>query len=335
VRPVNRTTPPVVAKDTPDVFSEEEHSRQTRLQKRQQARREMTGAVLAFFWLIVLIGMLWGVGYGAYIFWIKEAPPEVRVPRYVGLSQRDAEVLLANTGLQMRVGREVFNPKKPEGTILGGDPPPNKLVRKGRFVLVTVSRGEEPIRMVDFSELTLEQARAIITRHGLRLGQIAEQFHSRVPRGYVCGQFPEAGETFRRSDPINLIVSRGPQPPAEAPDPDELPVEPEAAPTAPSVKADDPSIKTPPTSSLNAGGESGEEVLVPRAAVVSVAIPAGGGPQEVKITVRDATGDFVAYQQTHEAGDVVEKRIQVVRPQDGTALLRIFVGGKLLREMRI
>jgi serine/threonine-protein kinase len=265
------------------------------------------------------------------MFWMKEAPPEVRVPKYIGMSQRDGEVLLSNQGLQLRVGKEVYNPKKPEGTILGGDPAPGKIVRKGRFILVTVSRGEEPIRMVDFSELTLDQARAIITRHGLRLGQIAEQYHSRVPKGYVCGQYPEAGETFRRSDPINLVVSRGPQPSPVAPSPEELPVSPSPPPAAPNLKADDPSVKIAPQT---APADS-EDVLVPRAAVVSVALPAGGGPQEVKILVRDATGDFTAYQQTHEAGDVVEKTLQVVRPQGGTALVRVYVGGKLLREIRI
>jgi serine/threonine-protein kinase len=327
---VERASPQTVTDD--ELLTEAEKERRTRLGARQQRRREMRGALLAFFWLAVFCGLLWGLCYGAYIFWMKEAPPEVNVPRYVGLSQRDAEVLLGNHGLSMRVGREVYNPKKPEGTVLSGDKRPGETVRKGRSILVTVSRGEEPIRMVDFSDLTLDQARAIITRHGLRLGQIAEQYHERIPKGYVCGQYPEAGDTFRRSDPINLIISRGPQPAATAPDPDQLPTAPEESPTPPSVAADDPSIKAsaPPSTS----GDD-DEVLVPRAALVRVKIPANGGPQEIKITVRDATGDFIAYQQTHEAGDVVDKTVQVVRPQGGTALVRVYVGGKLLRELRI
>jgi serine/threonine-protein kinase len=308
-----------------------EQERQDRLHTRQFRRREMRGALLALFWLAVFCGLLWGVCYGAYVFWMKEAPPEVTVPKYIGLSQRNAEILLANRGLTMRIGREIYNPKKVEGTVLGGDKRPGETVRKGRSILVTVSRGEEPIRMVDFSDLTLDQARAIITRHGLRLGQIAEQYHERIPKGYVCGQYPEAGDTFRRSDPINLVISRGPQPVPTAPDPDQLP-EPEDEPAAPSVSADDPSVKTPEPAATD---NNADEVLVPRAALVRVKIPANGGPQEIKIEVRDATGDFIAYQQTHEAGDVVDKTVQVVRPQDGTALVRIYVGGKIMRELRI
>ena len=72
-----------------------------------------------------------------------------------------------------------------------------------------------------------------------------------------------------------------------------------------------------------------------RDAVVSVALPAGGGPQELKIVVQDAEGEYVAYQQSHEAGDVVDKTIQVVRAPDATATVRVYIGGRLVREMRV
>jgi serine/threonine-protein kinase len=300
-------------------------------QKRQQ-RREMLGALLAFFWTLVAACLLAGVFYGAYIFWMKEAPPEIRVPKYVGLNQNDAKVLLENYGLHMRVGKETYNTKKPEGTVLSGDPPAGKLVRKGRVILVTVSRGEEPIRMVDFSELSLDQARAIIIRHGMRLGQIAEQYHERVPKGFICGQFPEPGETFRRSEPINLIISRGPLPASTAPAPGDLP----PAPEAPSLPENEPGTDTGTDADTGStpDTETGDN-LITRGAVVSVALPAGGGPQEVKIVVRDAEGEYTAYQQTHEAGDVIDKPIQVLRRQGETALVRVYVGGRLLREIRI
>jgi eukaryotic-like serine/threonine-protein kinase len=161
-----------------DFLSEEEKQRRLRLNKRQHRRREMLGAGLAFFWLIVFGGLLYGMVYGAYIFWMKEAPPELRVPVYTGLSQDEAEATLAKYGLKLTVGKEVYNPKKPEGTILSGEPAAGKVVRRGRTILVTVSRGEQPIRMINYSEITLESARAIITKHGLRLGQVSEQYHS-------------------------------------------------------------------------------------------------------------------------------------------------------------
>jgi serine/threonine-protein kinase len=299
---------------------------------KRHRRREMLGAFLALFWTLVAACLLVGVFYGAYVFWMKEAPPEIKVPKYVGLNQNDAKSLLANYGLQMRVGKETYNTKKPEGTVLSGDPPAGKLVRKGRVILVTVSRGEEPIRMVDFSELSLDQARAIITRHGMRLGQIAEQYHERVPKGFICGQFPEPGESFRRSEPINLVISRGPLPASTALAPGELP----PAPEAPSLSDNESGTNTGTEDDTGSTPDMGTgDSLITRGAVVSVALPAGGGPQEVKIVVRDAEGEYTAYQQTHEAGDVIDKPIQVLRRQGETALVRVYVGGRLLREIRV
>lgn len=335
---VAASTPLVSSPSTPDAdndgnFDDELNdaasAHQTRAGRRSHGRRELLGAALAFFWLLVAGGLLVGVCYGAYRFWIQEAPPELRVPRYVGMNQIDAQRVLLNSGLQMKVGKEVYNPKKPAGTVLIGDPAPGKLVRKGRVILVTVSRGEEPIRIVDFSELTLNQARTIMNRHGMRLGQVAEQYHDRVPKGYVCGQYPESGEMFRRSDPINLVVSRGPQPSSVAPDPSELP----AAPAAPSVQEDETNTKSPASIPNSPSGNA--DTLVSRGAIISVAIPSTGGPQEVKIVVRDAEGEYTAYQQTHDAGEVIDKPIEVIRSQGATALVRVYVGGKLLRELRV
>lgn len=300
-------------------------SRQQASEHKRQGRREMLGAFLALFWTLIAVGVLCGICIGAYTYWINEAPPEVVVPKYQGLNQADAQAILRKAGLEMRIRKEVYNPKKPAGTILSGEPLPGKKVRHGRTIMVTVSRGEEPVRMVDFTELTLEQARQVLAKHGMRLGQVAEQYHDKVPKGGICGQFPEPGEMFRRSEPINLVVSRGRQPsgnlaglPVAQPAQEPAPV---AAPTL--APQQDPLAPAQ------------EDVLVVRDAVVSVALPSGGGPQELKIVVQDAEGEYVAYQQSHEAGDVVDKTIQVVRAPDATATVRVYIGGRLVREMRV
>jgi len=293
--------------------------------RKRLVRREMLGAFLALFWTVVAASILFGVCYGAYAYWIKEAPPEVPVPKYQGLNQADAQAILRKAGLEMKIGKEVYNPKKPAGTILGGDPAPGKKVRQGRTITVTVSRGEEPVRMVDFTELTLEQARQVLAKHGMRMGQVAEQYHDRVAKGGICGQFPEPGEMFRRSEPINLVVSRGPQPSGNLTEP---PLDGTASQNA-TVDASTPAPQQDPLAPAQ------EEILVTRDAVVSVALPADGGPQELKIIVKDAEGEYVAYQQAHEAGDVIDKTIQVVRAPDATATVLVYIGGRLVREMRV
>jgi hypothetical protein len=326
-----RVVPPIFRgqQDVTDDIQDDadvEHAEQQA--RRKHKWREFWGMVGAFGWMCIVAAALGGMVYGAHYMWIQSIPNEVKVPEYRGKSQYEVERVLASKGLKFRVAREVYDPKRASGTVLSGEPVPGKTVRSGREVAATVSRGPEPIRMYDFSELTLQQARQVVMRDGLRMGQVAEQFHDRIPAGYICGQYPEPGEPFRRSDPINLIVSRGPQPSSEIGEIPALP--PMRQPTLSPEDAE--GAQTPPMS--GAASESGT-TLVSRVVQVRVAIPADGQAQEVRVVARDIDGERVAYRQTHQPGEVVSETVQVTRQQGATAVVRIYVGGTLFREQRI
>lgn len=296
----------------------EERSRQL-----SQRKRERRDALLSFIWMLFAIGLLGGIVYGMYYFWLQEIPPEVRVPGYVGMSQERAEATLAKVGLGLHVQKEIYNRKKPPGTVLDGDTPQGKKVRVGRIIEVRVSRGEEPIAMPDFAELSLDQARTIISGHGMRLGQVSEQFHETAPKGYICGQYPEPGQPFRRSEPITLLVSRGQQPSDNVPSTDELP---------PPSATDNLDIDESPAGALESPPGTN---LVTRAAHVRVTIPRDAGPQDVRIVVYDANGEHTEYEMVHDPGDVIAKKIRVTRAQGDTALIRVYVGMEIVREMRV
>ena len=329
--------------------------------RRKHRWREFGGAIGALLWLAIMIGGAAGGVYGAYLYWENQAPKEVVVPNYVGQSSDGARQLLARKGLTMKVTREAYDPKVAAGTVLAGDPAPERKVRSQREVIVTVSAGTAPIKMVDFSKLSLDQARQIITQHGLRLGQTISQFHPSVPRGYVCGQYPESGEALRRSEPITLIVSRGPQPTeidaqrgigmdgANAViDPSQgatnsaglgdasngnttfAPLEPasqaaiEKAKTDAAKNAGRPAPVAPPAPVSNE--------LKTKRATIRVNVPSGGGRQEVKITVRDANGQRTVYARSRSAGSSVSRTVSATRPDSDPATVRVYVGGELVRE---
>ncbi|MDF2439936.1 MAG: eukaryotic-like serine/threonine-protein kinase [Abditibacteriota bacterium] len=320
--PSHSVLPAFPAGNTP-ALTDDDEDKADLIGRKKHRKREALGAMLALFWTLIAAGLLSGIVYGAYYFWVQDLPREVTVPEYRYRHQLEAERVLMSRGLRMRVMREVFDPKKPTGTVLSGEKRPGETVRQGRSVGVVVSRGPEPIRMYDFSELTLQQARQVVMRDGLRLGQVAEQYHDRVPAGYICGQYPEPGESFRRSEPINLIVSRGAQPSSETTGPAQLPPLPEVTPAL----EEQPSFTNP--------AEVPDVTLVSRAVQVRVVIPANGNKQEVRVQVRDANGEETVYRRTHNPGELVDETIQVTRQQGTTALIRIYVGGSLLREERV
>ncbi len=298
-----------------------EQAMDLKLARKKQRKREFASALLAMFWLLVSVGLLGGMGWFAYNSWLSEIPDDVQVPKYTGLNRYDAEKVLNKSGLKLRVGSEKFNPKIAEDTVLDGFPPPGKMVRQGREVTVILSKGEEPITLYDFSELSLSRARQIMARDGMRLGQVTEQYHDRVPAGYVCNQFPAPSTPFRRSEPINLTISKGP-----APREDIEAVEPLPPPPPPDVLPED--TQTDPNNTQGVP-------MVSRSIQVRVVLPKTGPAQEVKIVVNDSSGEDVVYQQTHQPGDLVDETVRVRREQGATARVRIYVGGKLFKENRV
>lgn len=304
--------------------SEEEIRLERKTMHRRHKRREFWGALGALLWLFVIVGAGVGMVFGAYDFWLKQTPQTVRVPSYVGLEQTQAKGRLAKAGLSMRVVRETFDAKKPAGTVVSGEPEPGRVVRARREVMVTVSQGEEPIKMVDFSELPLAQARQIISQHAMRLGPVVEQFHDKVPRGFICGQYPEPGEPFRRSEPITLIVSRGPQP---------TEIDARSGIGAPIEGADAPIADVPEVPSTETAPDT--QAAITRIALIRVEIPADGGSQLVRIIVRDAEGERAVYSKTHRAGTQIRERVRVRRAQNATALVRVYVGESLVKEEQL
>jgi serine/threonine protein kinase len=324
-------------------LDDQDEQTQKRTRKRDKKRhgwREFRGMVGAVFCLLLLLGGGVGAAVFAYNTVIAQIPKPVIVPKYLNLSQSQAKQALAKAGLSLKVVRESYDPKKPVGTIMEGDPEAGREVRSRREVLVTVSAGEAPIKMVDFSQLTLDQARTIILQHGMKLGSIAEQYDEKTPRGAILGQFPQPGDPFTRAQPITLIVSRGPQPKEidarqnefAAPDPlEDAP----AAPNAPFDTGDtfaplEPATGAPQTGQTPPQGAD----LETRSALVRVTIPKGGGAQLVRILVSDAKGERTVYQKARRAGTQFQYKVTVTRSPDQQAQVRVFIADQLATEQQ-
>jgi len=298
------------------------------LTRMELGKKELKGAILAFFWALVAIGLLAGIILGAINFWMQGAPPEVRVPNYVGMNQTDAAAILQQQKLTMEVGREVYNPNRPSGTVLSGQPRPNTIVRAGRQVLVTVSRGKEPIRMYDFRDLTLDQVKRIMQKHGLRLGQIANQFDDTVPKDCIISQYPQPAEYFHRYDPISLVVSRGPMPRSAAADSDDS----SSQANSPD-DVDSPRIPTDTTTDNNSiSPDNSPDNITSTDISINITMPKNSAAQLVTIVVNDATGEHTVFSEMKQPGENINQTVHVAKTPGTQATVQVYAGGQLLRE---
>ena len=315
---------------------------------KKHRRREALGAFLAFFWIWVAVGLLGGIVYGSYNWWVKQTPRDVIVPAYLGKNEADAKTILEKAGLKFNEVGEVYDTKRAAGTVLRGFPPAGKIVKPGRQIDVTVSRGPEQVEMRDLSDLDLVHARRILQKAGMRLGNISTIYHDTIARGYICGQYPQPGDMFNRSEPINLVISRGPQPPATANAASAATATPapntnnsDIAPADESSNLQNPPISSQAapnnTTDPSAPTASDTEPMVSRTVRISIPVPkkADTTTREVRVVVRDADGEHIVYDENHAPGEQITEDIQITRAQGGSATILIYIDGSLQKQQRV
>lgn len=138
---------------------------------------------------------------------------QVTVPDLRGLRESSAVAALDQVGLRYEMMEEHFNVEYPESTVADQSPLPGRIVKQGRKVLVTMSKGGEFYDVPYCIGKPLRTGRIILERAGFTVGSVA-----RVPspRGYqeeVLSTEPMPGSRAVRGSMVNILVNDG------APDP--------------------------------------------------------------------------------------------------------------------
>lgn len=135
----------------------------------------------------------------------------------VGMMQADAAAALTAAGLAPDyVDGEHYDDAAPSGSVLAatdadGTPvEPGQTLKRGSTVLLTLSDGPEPVRIVSVVGATLEEATQQLQDIGLVVAP-EEAFSDTVPAGRVIAQSPEGGAAGHRTDTVTLQVSKGPE----------------------------------------------------------------------------------------------------------------------------
>lgn len=135
----------------------------------------------------------------------------------VGKLQADAEAALTAVGLDVDyVEGDHWDDTAPNGAVLAvtdaDDNPvePGQSLKRGSTVLLTLSDGPEPVRVVSVVGATLDEATAQLQALGLVVAP-EEAFSDTVEAGRVISQSPEGGAQGKRTDTVTLQVSKGPE----------------------------------------------------------------------------------------------------------------------------
>lgn len=233
--------------------------------------------------LVSLIALLIisGLSFAAYrLFYV----PNVVVPDIKGLNIEQAEILLKKEGLLLGERVFDFHDEIEKDMIISQSYEPETMVKAGRIVDITVSKGMEFIIVPDVTTTNPLQENAInaILEAGFENDniEIETMLHPTIPKDRVIGQNPPPLATWPKNGKLKIFVSGG----------EELTME--VMPDVTGMASEEAKIILE-TYKLVVTADTEGSLLYPTDAVVST-LPAPGRPvkqgSEVKIVVSEGPG---------------------------------------------
>jgi anti-anti-sigma regulatory factor len=189
----------------------------------------LVGVVVGAAVLGVVIGALTGGASGG---------PR-SVPNLVGMPLTRAEVAATDAGFDLIAPIYVRRDDRPEGTVVGQDPPPGTVADAGSEIQPIVSTGRQLVRVPDVTGQPEATAILALTSAGLQVRRTAVAYDPAHPAGVVVATDPPAGTSVASGTFVAYTVSGGPAP-TIAPSPS-------AAPSPPGAPTATPPPTVPPT----------------------------------------------------------------------------------------
>jgi serine/threonine-protein kinase len=134
------------------------------------------------------------------------------MPKLLGVSLESAQRITAGLGLVLKVEDKIYSPQYSANQIAQQMPPPGTPLKMGQHVHVLVSLGLPQLTVPNVIGDSVRAARITTIQRGLTVGEIAVLPWTSEP-DLVVEQDPPPAATEVRTPTVNLLVSRGEDPP--------------------------------------------------------------------------------------------------------------------------
>ena len=142
--------------------------------------------------------------------WFSQGGESVFSPNLVGLSLRNAELLLRQSQLLLGEVSESYSLNYEKGSVMTQDPLPDENLSKNAMINVVVSAGQPPsgiTLMPDLTQKTLEEAQLWASEAKVELSA-QEDPASLFPNGTILSQTPKPDTALDKGSKVQITVSR-------------------------------------------------------------------------------------------------------------------------------
>lgn len=259
-------------------------------------------------------------------------------------------------GLSLKIVDRSFNASAPTNQVVSQEPKPGSWLKPEGAIRVVVSRGMGEAPVPSVRGLPWREAKGVLERYGLRLGEVTRVHTERVARDSVIAQSPPGDSKSVKGGSVTLLVSEGGWP-ASFVMPDlrgqpqyaaneviasmGLRVEKVSYADRPEVRAGSVVEHRPSAGYKVLMGQSVELVLAKRETtpesnvgtftVFQHRIPPGSRPRRIQIVIANAEESRQVFDEVREAGSEVRLVVKV----KGETLAKIYYDGTLVEEKRL
>lgn len=162
------------------------------------------------FRVVMLVVLLVVIGSGAFaVYTVFLGGRELDVPAIEGMSLIDAVDVTQKMGLLVRVDK--VDSVQPSGTVLSQWPEAGEKVKRGKILILKVSKGGNRRAFPDVRGLEYGQAVARLEQDGFSVGDVLKIHDENNPAGVVVAQNPAAPGVMPEGRHVDLLVSLGPE----------------------------------------------------------------------------------------------------------------------------
>jgi serine/threonine-protein kinase len=133
----------------------------------------------------------------------------IEVPKITGMKFDDAQKIINSKGLDIEIAKEVYNESLPAGSVVTQVPVAESVVKKGRYIFVTISKGKELVKVPYIMGLLQRTAKINLMQSGFELGNITYDFSENVGKDMIISQSHKPGARIPYGEKINIVISKG------------------------------------------------------------------------------------------------------------------------------
>ena len=136
----------------------------------------------------------------------------IAMPNLINMSLEDANKTINKLDLKLTIN-ERHDVGVERNHVISQSPSQGTELKKGDLVTIVISLGPEELSVPNLMGYTLNDAKKILEKDGLKLGSISYDYSEVYKEGTVINQNPVVGVgSIKKGDSVNVVVSKGQKP---------------------------------------------------------------------------------------------------------------------------